>query len=168
MVAPKKRSSNGCPIARSLERAGDRWSILILRDAMQGNSRFDEFHRNLGIAPNMLTRRLSSLVDAGLMERRLYSEKPPRYEYLLTPSGEDFLPVLVALQRWGTANFSPEGAHTLLVDCETRLEATPVLVDARTGIAVSKDRHAIVPGPVANRHLRAYLTATPQRQPRKP
>ncbi|HMF59403.1 MAG TPA: helix-turn-helix domain-containing protein, partial [Vicinamibacterales bacterium] len=72
-----------CPIARSLERVGEWWSILILRDALRGSTRFDQFQRHLTIAPNILTRRLRALVDAGLLERTLYSERPPRYEYIL-------------------------------------------------------------------------------------
>jgi len=71
-----------CPIARSLERVGEWWSILILRDALHGLTRFDEFQKSLGIAPNMLTRRLNALVEGGLLERRRYSERPPRDEYL--------------------------------------------------------------------------------------
>ncbi len=76
-----------CPIARSLERVGEWWSILILRDALHGFTRFDEFQKSLGIAPNMLTRRLNALVEAGLLERRRYSEHPPRDEYLPTARG---------------------------------------------------------------------------------
>ena len=67
-----------CPIARSLERVGEWWSMLIMRDALHGYRRFDEFQESLGIAPNMLTRRLKGLVDAGLLERRRYSDHPPR------------------------------------------------------------------------------------------
>src|SRR5690349_25030455 len=81
---PMKRTSFGsmpCPIARCLERVGEWWSILILRDAFAGMTRFDEFQKSLGIAPAMLTRRLAALVDAGLLERRRYSEHPPRDEY---------------------------------------------------------------------------------------
>src|ERR1700751_1503430 len=85
-----------CPIARSLERVGEWWSILILRDALHGLTRFDQFEQSLGIAPNMLTRRLNGLVKAGLLERRRYSERPPRYEYLLTERGRDFKAVIVA------------------------------------------------------------------------
>src|ERR1700756_1920159 len=86
-----------CPIARSLERVGEWWSMLILRDAFAGKTRFDEFERNLGIAPNMLSRRLAALVEAGMLERRQYSAHPPRYEYLLTDRGRDFRDVLIAL-----------------------------------------------------------------------
>jgi DNA-binding HxlR family transcriptional regulator len=67
-----------CPIARSLEHVGEWWSMLILRDALNGMTRFDEFQNSLPIAPNMLTRRLTALVEAGLLERRRYSERPPR------------------------------------------------------------------------------------------
>lgn len=97
-----------CPVARSLERVGEWWSILILRDVVRGLHRFDEFEKNLGIAPNMLTRRLNSLVENGLLEKRQYSERPPRYEYHLTQRGEDFRPVLRALREWGLKHFSTD------------------------------------------------------------
>lgn len=95
-----------CPIARSLERVGEWWSVLILRDAFGGLTRFDEFQKNLGIAPNMLTRRLAALVEAGLLERRRYSERPPRDEYVLTERGRDFRPVLVELATFGKRHFA--------------------------------------------------------------
>src|SRR5215510_6448647 len=105
-----------CPIARSLERVGEWWSILIIRDALHGFTRFDQFQKSLDIAPNMLTRRLNALVDEGLLERRLYCEKPPRYEYVLTKLGRDFRPVLLALLAWGNKHFAPEGASVVLLD----------------------------------------------------
>src|SRR3954469_18978997 len=86
-----------CPIARSLERVGEWWSMLILRDAFAGMKRFEDFRESLGIAPNMLTRRLNALVEAGFLERRRYRERPPRDEYLLTERGRDFRPVLIAM-----------------------------------------------------------------------
>ena len=122
-----------CPIARSLERVGEWWSILILRDAFKGVSRFDQFQKSLGIAPNMLTRRLNTLVDSGLLERRLYSEKPPRHEYVLTDRGREFRPVLWALMAWGNKHFPPDGQTIAVVDAETGEEADPVLVDGRSG-----------------------------------
>ena len=78
----KSLSRMPCPIARSLERVGEWWSMLIMRDALHGYTRFDQFQQSLGIAPNMLTRRLTALVDAGLLARRRYSEHPPRDEYV--------------------------------------------------------------------------------------
>jgi DNA-binding HxlR family transcriptional regulator len=122
-----------CPIARSLERVGEWWSILILRDAFHGAARFDQFQKSLGIAPNMLTRRLNTLVESGLLERRLYSEKPPRYEYVLTPRGRDFRPVLWALVSWGNKHFPPDGETVVVIDAETGEQADPVLVDSRSG-----------------------------------
>ena len=101
-----------CPIALSLERVGDWWSIMILRDAFLGLTRFDQFQKSLGIAPNILSRRLSTLVDCGLLERSRYCEHPPRDEYLLTQVGHDFRPVLWALLVWGKKHFAPDGLKT--------------------------------------------------------
>src|SRR5450755_2116174 len=112
-----------CPIARSLERVGEWWSILILRDALHGFTRFDEFQDSLGIAPNMLTRRLNALVEAGLLERHRYSEHPPRDEYRPSARGRDFRPVLIALLAWGNRHFAPEGASVTIVDAQTGREA---------------------------------------------
>ena len=96
-----------CPVARSLERVGEWWSILILRDALHGFTRFDQFQKSLGIAPTMLTRRLNALVEAQLMERRRYSEHPPRDEYVLTDAGEALSPVLRSLREWGERYATP-------------------------------------------------------------
>src|ERR1700761_6302603 len=99
-MQPRQSPNSECPIARTLESVGEWWSILILRDAMQGLTRFDEFQTSLGIAPNILTRRLNTLVESGLLERRRYSERPERFEYILTERGEDFRPVLWTLVAW--------------------------------------------------------------------
>jgi DNA-binding HxlR family transcriptional regulator len=125
-----------CPIARSLDRVGEWWSILILRDAFKGATRFDQFQKSLGIAPNMLTRRLTTLVESGLLERRLYSEKPPRHEYVLTDKGRDFRPVLWALIAWGNKHFPPEGETVVVVDAETGQEVDPVMIDSHSGRAL--------------------------------
>ena len=109
-----------CPIARSLERVGEWWSILILRDAFAGMTRFEEFRESLGIAPNMLTRRLNALVEAGLLERQRYSERPPRDEYRLTERGRDFRPVLIAMLAFGNRHFAPEGRKRRNRRCEDR------------------------------------------------
>src|SRR3712207_3951891 len=90
-----------CSVARTLDVIGERWSLLILRDAFYGIRRFDDFQRDLGIARNVLTDRLTKLVDQGVLERRQYEERPPRYEYRLTAKGRDLLPVLLAMTRWG-------------------------------------------------------------------
>jgi DNA-binding HxlR family transcriptional regulator len=88
-------------VGRTLERVGDAWSLMILRDALQGLSKFDQFEKSLGVAPNILTDRLNRLVEAGLLERRRYSERPPRDEYRLTEMGYDFGPVMDALTVFG-------------------------------------------------------------------
>jgi DNA-binding HxlR family transcriptional regulator len=138
-----------CPIARSLERVGEWWSILILRDAFRGLTRFDQFQKSLDIAPNILTRRLNALVESGLLERRIYSEHPPRHEYLLTDRGRDFRPVLWALLAWGNRHFAPEGASVIVVDTETGEVAEPVLVDRRSGKVMAEPEFRSVPGPAA-------------------
>ncbi len=92
-----------CPIARTAARVADTWSVLILREAFYGVTRFDEFQQNLAIAPNMLTRRLNSLVEEGMLERRQYCDRPPRSEYILTERGRDFRQVLLAMLAWGTS-----------------------------------------------------------------
>jgi DNA-binding HxlR family transcriptional regulator len=146
-----------CPIARSLERVGEWWSILILRDAFAGMTRFDEFQKSLGIAPNMLTRRLTALVESGLLERRRYSERPPRDEYVLTARGRDFRPVLLAMMAWGNRHFAPEGATVLIVDAATGATADPVLVDRTTGRPVDSPDYVLAPGPAASEALRRRL-----------
>jgi len=104
-----------CSIQRSLDILGDRWTILILRDAFRGVRRFDDFRRDLEIARPVLTERLRRLVETGVMERRLYCERPPRYEYRLSPMGMALSPTLVALMRWGDDWLSESGPPTVLV-----------------------------------------------------
>jgi DNA-binding HxlR family transcriptional regulator len=143
-----------CPIARSLERVGEWWSILILRDAFAGKSRFDDFQTSLGIAPNMLTRRLRSLVESGLLERRRYNEKPARYEYVLTEKGRDFRPVLWSLIAWGNKHFAPEGESIVFVDAITGERADPVMIDGRSGRALKDPDFKVAPGPAATDRIR--------------
>jgi DNA-binding HxlR family transcriptional regulator len=139
-----------CPIARSLERVGEWWSILILRDALHGLTRFDEFQKSLGIAPNMLARRLNALVASGLLERRRYSEHPPRDEYLLTKCGRDFRPVVLSLLTWGNRYFAPEGASVVLVNRKTNAPVEPILADPATGRPVDEPDYALASGPAAS------------------
>ncbi len=147
-----------CPVARSLERVGEWWSILILRDAIYGMTRFDEFQQNLKIAPNTLTRRLTALVDAGLLERRRYCEKPPRDEYILTPRGRDFRPIILSLQTWGNRYFAPEGPSVVLIDKATGQPADPILVDRLTGKPITDATHANAAGPAAGPRVQKRLS----------
>ena len=154
-----------CPIARSLERVGEWWSILILRDALHGMTRFDEFQKSLGIAPNMLTRRLNALVEAGLLERRRYSERPPRDEYLLTERGRDFRPVVLALLAWGNRHFAPEGASVMLVNRQTGAAVDPILADPATGRPVAEPDYVLMPGPAANGRVLQKYQAVAEARP---
>ena len=150
-----------CPVARSLERVGEWWSILILRDAIYGLTRFDEFQKKLDIAPNILTRRLTALVDAGLLERRLYFERPPRYEYILTQRGRDFRPVLMSLQKWGNTHFAPEGVSVMLIDNATGEPADPILIDRNTGKPITDATHRNIAGPAAGTGVKKRLATRP-------
>ncbi len=131
----KKDSGDTCPIARSLAVVGDAWSILILRDAHAGLTRFDQFRKSLGIAPTILTRRLANLTEEELLEKKRYSEHPPREEYLLTAAGRDFLPVLFMMGAWGRKHRG-KGKLVRFVDAETGTEIKPVAVDEVTGAKI--------------------------------
>ena len=152
-----------CPIARSLERVGEWWSILILRDAFRGLTQFEQFQKSLGIAPNMLSRRLNTLVENGLLERRRYSERPPRDEYVLTERGRDFRPVLWALIAWGNRHFAPEGPSVVVVDAETGQVADPVLIDRVSGKVMSPDAFRSEPAPAADEPAPAAKARTTHR-----
>jgi DNA-binding HxlR family transcriptional regulator len=125
--------ANPCPIARGLDRVGEWWNILILRDAFRGKTRFDQFQKSLGIAPNILSRRLRGLVEAGLFERVRYSDHPPRNAYLLTATGRDFRPVLSAMLVWGNKHFMPDGQQVAAAGPASDPAAEPVLVDSTSG-----------------------------------
>ncbi|MEA2421211.1 MAG: hypothetical protein QOF55_310 [Thermoleophilaceae bacterium] len=107
-------SGQVCSIARSLELIGERWTILILRDAFLGVRRFDDFQRSLGVARNVLQGRLERLAEGGILERVRYQERPERFEYRLTEKGLDLWPVVVALLSWGDKHASPGGAPVVL------------------------------------------------------
>ncbi len=121
-----------CPIARSLDLVGEWWSILILRDAFRGVRRFDDFQASLGIARNLLSRRLKRLVEAGLLETRPYSDRPPRHEYRLTDKGRDLYPVLMGLLDWGN-RWAPHPHSAIALSRRTGARLDPVLIDRATG-----------------------------------
>lgn len=129
----KDLSNAVCPVARSLEQVGEWWSMLILRDALAGLTRFDEFEKSLSIAPNMLSRRLAAMVESNLLEKRQYCERPPRYEYVPTQRGRDFQPVLWALLAWGNKHCTEAGKGIHIANIKTGAVADPVLVDRKSG-----------------------------------
>src|SRR6187397_1775615 len=100
MLNREYRDQN-CSVARALEIVGERWTLLIIRDAFLGRRRFEEFQESLGIARNVLTDRLNRLVDEGVLERVLYNERPERFEYRLTAKGRDLQIALAGLRQWG-------------------------------------------------------------------
>ncbi|MGN6481261.1 winged helix-turn-helix transcriptional regulator [Luteibacter sp.] len=128
----EKLSSGTCPISRALALVGDAWSALILRDASRGMTQFDQFRTSLGIAPNILSRRLKALTEAGVLEKRRYSERPPRDEYILTPAGVDFLPILAAMGEWGRRH-NGAGRLSVLVNPKTGERVEPLVIDRVTG-----------------------------------
>jgi DNA-binding HxlR family transcriptional regulator len=113
-VLPSAYADETCSIARALELVGERWTLLIIRQALLGTRRFDEFQSELGIARNVLTARLERLVEAGILRRALYQERPKRYEYRLTKKGTDLWPVLMALLQWGDRYEAPDGPPVLI------------------------------------------------------
>lgn len=149
IVERKSFASMNCPIALSLERVGEWWSLLILRDALHGLTRFDEFQQSLGISANSLTRRLKALTSAGLVERRRYQDRPPRDEYVLTERGWDMQPVLEALSAWGFKHAPPASPAVLLVDRETGISVDPVVVDRNTGRPINPHDFVYTAGPGA-------------------
>ena len=140
----EKYSGGVCPIGRALTRIGDAWSMMILRDAGHGRTRFEEFRTSLGIAPNILTRRLAALTAAGLLEKRRYSERPPRDDYVLTDSGRDFLPILMVVGAWGARHCSGGGAISRALDAETGAPIEAVVVDRATGRLLSEIAMSVV------------------------
>ena len=134
-MTDEKEILGTCPIDRGLMRVGDRWSMLILRDIERGLTRYEQLRTSLSIAPNILSRRLAALTDAGLIEKSRYSQRPPRDEYLFTDAGRDFLPILLAIGAWGR-KYNGAGALSRHLDAATGKMVRPVVVDANTGAPI--------------------------------
>src|SRR6476646_5154715 len=116
-----------CPLSATLGLVGEWWTLLILHDAFDGYTRFDQFQDNLGISSSLLTSRLRRLVARGILERRRYQHNPPRHEYVLTELGQSLRPVVVVLAAWGNSRLLPEQRSMVLVDADTGVEAEPVV-----------------------------------------
>ena len=112
----------------------------------------------------MLTRRLSALVDASLLERCLYNERPPRYEYILTGMGRDFRPVILVMFAWGNRHFAPEGASVLLVEKKTQRAVDPVIVDRRSGRPLKERDFVFAAGPAASERTRRRYAMNDQKK----
>jgi DNA-binding HxlR family transcriptional regulator len=143
--------SQVCSVASTLEVIGERWTLLIVRDAMLGLRRFDEFQADLGIARNILQTRLEQLLEHGVLEKVRYQERPERHEYRLTEKGLDLWPTIVALMQWGDAHSAPAAgppvvlahrdcggtvdAHRICERCGERLSVRDVWATAGPGAA---------------------------------
>jgi len=142
-----KREYGGqnCSIARALEVVGERWTLLIVRDVFLGKRRFDELQENLGIARNILSARLSRLVEHGILERVPYGERPDRFEYRLTPKGRELTIALTALRQWGDTYLSEKPPRLL----RRKADGKPVVAAlVAEGTAVlGPDEVESVPGP---------------------
>ncbi|NRB57535.1 MAG: helix-turn-helix transcriptional regulator [Salinicola sp.] len=149
--------SSLCPVARALACVGDSWTLLILRDAMQGARRFDEFQRGLGIASSMLTRRLERMVFNELLEKRCYQQHPPRHEYHLTDKGHELAPVILMLYRWGEQHLPIEANGFRLIDRRTLRPVEPILYDRHHGRPLSPGDVRLAPGPDANPAVHARV-----------
>ncbi len=115
VVERKSFAAMHCSVAQCLEVVGEWWTMLIIRDAFLGVTRFDRFQDRLGISRNILNQRLARLVDDGIFDKVAYSEHPPRYDYRLTTKGRDLWPVLAAMLQWGDRYAAPDGPPLLLV-----------------------------------------------------
>ena len=137
-----------CSIARSLEVVGERWTLLIVRDALLGLRRFDEFQQSLGVASNVLSKRLERLCDEGLLERRVYHERPPRHEYVLTEKGRALGPALIMLMKWGDRYYAgEEGPPRLAIHRGCGGEIDDGLRCARCGERVGFSELSVEAGP---------------------
>jgi DNA-binding HxlR family transcriptional regulator len=117
MAKRKSLQQDDCPVARAVDLVGDRWSMLIVRDALDGIRRFGDFQRNLGVARNILSARLSALVEDGLLAIQPASDGSAYQEYVLTPKGESLFPAIVALRQWGERHLFAAGeAHSVLIE----------------------------------------------------
>src|SRR5690242_7658178 len=170
MVEKIRLEDRECPLSATLGLVGDWWTLLILHDAFDGYTRFDQFQTNLGISSSLLTSRLKRLVANGLLERRQYEPHPPRYEYVLTDLGRSLRPVIVVLAAWGNQRLAPEQRSMILVDTSTGKEAEPVVVDRRTGRRVDGTDHVFTAGPAASTPFleRYHDRPRPRRRPRPP
>ncbi|RIY31193.1 hypothetical protein CKF54_07260 [Psittacicella hinzii] len=121
-------TENSCPIAACASFLGDKWNLLILRELFKNNHRFEDFRKNLSIAPTILTKRLQQLCEQNIISKRRYSEHPPRDEYYLTPIGESLLPIILMMRKWGHEHLDvpyPSQVKNRLTD----KEVDPVLID---------------------------------------
>ncbi len=152
-----------CSVARTLEHIGERWTFMVLRDAFYGVRRFDDFQASLGVARNILAKRLSKLVDAGIMRKEPYQEHPPRYEYRLTEKGRDLVPILTSLLAWGDKWETEDEPPVRLIHttCGSMMHSQSVCSECGGEINAFNLRLDPIPQIVVERVLKAKLAAHP-------
>jgi DNA-binding HxlR family transcriptional regulator len=156
MVKRTNLAHSDCPIARSLDAIGDWWSLLIIRDAIQGYRRFGKFQKSLGLAKNILTVRLRALVERGILELAPASDGSAYQEYVLTPKGRGIFPIIVALRQWSEEfDETPEEIATILVDRESGRPVKKFELHARDGRSLGLGDVTLKPRPAAKRARRA-------------
>ncbi|MFM9488101.1 MULTISPECIES: winged helix-turn-helix transcriptional regulator [Pseudomonas] len=134
MVADPSPQGSECPVARTLEAIGDRWSLLIIRDAFDGIRRFSEFQKSLGVAKNILASRLKTLVEAGVFDVQPASDGSAYKEYVLTEKGREIFPVVVSMRQWGERfMFAREETRSVLLDNEFGQSLMPIEVRSASG-----------------------------------
>lgn len=150
-----KPHTQTCSVARFLNVFGDAWTWMIVREAFYGTSRFTAFRRNTGIAKNLLSDRLSKLVEVGVLEREDVGEQGTRYAYRLTAKGRSLMPVMVAMVQWSNQElYEPEGEPIRLVDRRTGRLLEPMVPRAQDGTELGWEEIATEPGPGADRAAR--------------
>jgi DNA-binding HxlR family transcriptional regulator len=134
MVENASSQNSECPVARTLEAIGDRWSLMIIRDAFDDIRRFSEFQRSLGVAKNILASRLKTLVEIGIFEVRPASDGSAYMEYVLTDKGREIFPVVVSMRQWGERFlFKPEETRSVLLDNQLGEPLMPIEVRSTSG-----------------------------------
>jgi len=159
MVLNREYPGQVCSIAESLEVIGERWSLLIVRDVLNGNRRFGEIQGSLGVARNVLSARLQRLVAEGILERRPYQQSPERFEYFLTEKGLELWPALIALLNWGDRySTNPAGPPKIIVhkECGGRVSERGVCEECGKVLNARDARQ--IPGPGSSLALAGAAT----------
>jgi DNA-binding HxlR family transcriptional regulator len=152
MVKRTSHKHAKCPVARPLDAIGDNWSMLIVRDAFEGVRRFSDFQKRLGLAQNILSRRLHSLVEHGILATVPASDGSAYLEYILTEKGRGLFPVLVAIRQWGESYFfAPGERHVRLVDRKHRRPVQALELRASDGRPLDADDTSVVPPEIASK-----------------
>jgi DNA-binding HxlR family transcriptional regulator len=148
-VLHRTYDEQNCSIARSLELIGERWTILIIRDVFLCLRRFDDIQRDLGVSRGILSDRLDRLIESGILERRLYQERPERYEYRLTDKGRDLWPITIGLLKWGDRYYAENGPPRVILHRGCGGEVTERLRCAKCGADLTARDVEARPGPGA-------------------